>query len=324
MIVHLYRESILNTFTEIRNDTAQKKLNVNLSTERIFQRKSRRNVQIQTDFRPTPIETTVPPKPLKRKHVRNIRVQTDFVDSTAASTTSEYSMSLDDRIRMFEKKFRDDDQFAYSFPTKKIDHQNRFREHRKRRHSSISLESPHSSVDSAIHRSAERTDSTDNEGQLMKMDSDQSTVLFVTPKENVDIAGDDTVGQEMMALFGHDDDTDIFGEVISTVDREPVPIEHGIKDNEIDNNAAVTQMAHTVTTERKGENEVENPRDYTNELKNSIWPCELHMQRLKLRKALLEKADKGFRYSEKLRRKFEDLFGPEDDDEENNSFAPYR
>ncbi|XP_037049752.1 uncharacterized protein LOC119084032 isoform X1 [Bradysia coprophila] len=318
MIVHLYRQSILNTFTEIRSDTAQKKLNINLSTERIFQRKSRRSVQIQTDFRSTPADTH-PTKPPKRK-LRNVRVQTDFVPSTPG-TSAEYTMSLDDRIRMFEKKFRDDDKFAQCFPAKKIDYQNRFKEHRKRRHSSISLESPHSSLDSSIHRSAERTDSTDNEGHLSKADSGHSTVLFATPRELVE-ATDDTVNQEMMALFGDDEETDIFGEVVGSTDREPATVEHSDEVDETDNNAALIQMDHTAT-DQKLVNEFENARDYTNELKNSIWPCELHMQRMKLRKALLAKADKGFRYSEKLKRKFVDLFGPEDDDEENNSFAPY-
>lgn len=326
MIVHLYREAILNTFTEIRSDTAEKKLNINLSTERVFQRKTRRNVQIQTDFRPTPIETNHPPKqPPKRKHLRNVRVQTDFVDSTPG-TDSEYTMSLDERIRMFEKKFRDDDQFAPGFPSKKINQQNRFKEHRKRRHSSISLESPHSSLDSSIHRSAERTDSTDNEAHHPKIDIGHSTMVAVTPQETVEMApADDSVGQEMMALFGDDEETDIFGEVVgSTVDREPAFVEPNDKVNENENNVTLmVQMDHEMM-DRTLTNELENTRDYTNELKNSIWPCELHMQRMKLRKALLDKADKGFRYSEKLRRKFEHFFGPEDDDEENNSFAPYR
>ncbi len=320
MIVHLYRESILNIFNEIRSDTAEKRLNVNLSTERIFQRKSRRNVQIQTDLRATPVETPNPPKPINRKHFRNVRVQMDFIDSiSSAGTASEYSMSLDERIRMFEKKFRDDeDQFTHSFvAAKRINQQNRFKEHRKRRHSSISLESPHSSVDSSIHRSTERTEYTDNESQMVNANPSTAILASTTPIESV--VADDSVGQEMMALFGDDEETDIFGDAISTS-----TVEFGDKLSEIDNVKVFRSDSNHQVTDTKLDSELKNTPDNTNELKNSIWPCELHMQRLKLHKALMNKADKGFRYSEKLRRKFEDLFGPEDDDDEDNSFAPYR
>lgn len=301
MIVHLYRESILNIFNEIRNDTAQKKLNVNLSTERIVQRKTRRNVQIQTDLRTTPVEQQLPPiKPTQRKHLRNVRCQTDFVDSKASTdTASEYTMSLDERIKMFETNFRDESQFSNCFPAKSIVQQNRFKETRKRRHSSLSLESPHSSIDSSIHRSTERTD---------------STVVSTTPIENSGITAEDSVAQEMMALFGDDEETDIFGEVICTGDRRPSAVD-------IDTTDII--RTDNVTTDTELKTEPKTTVDYTNELKNSIWPCELHMQRMKLHKALMKKADKGFRYSEKLRRKFDDLFGPDDDDED-NPFVPYR
>lgn len=318
MIVNLYREAILNIFTEIRNDTEQKKLNINLSTERIGQRKTRRNVQIQTDFRPSTTETNNPPKPTKRKHVRNVRVQTDFVESTpASSVANQYTMSLDDRIRMFSQG----DQFSSCFPTKRIDNQNRFKENRKRRHSSISLESPHSSIDSSIPRSSERTDSridscTDNEG-VQSTNISNSMAILATPMENVDIATDDNVAAELMALFGNDEETDIFGEVIGIVDRtQSVALSDKLNDAE-GTDAIRNAAAHST-------NESTKTHDNSNELKNSIWPCEYHMQRLKLRKALMKTADRGFRYSEKLRQKFEDLFGPEDDDDDDNSFAPYR
>lgn len=48
-----------------------------------------------------------------------------------------------------------------------------------------------------------------------------------------------------------------------------------------------------------------------NSLKDSIWPCELHMQRMKLREVLSAVAEKGMRYSAKIRRRFGELFGPE-------------
>lgn len=326
MIVDLYRKAILNIFAEIRNDTEQKNLNINLSTERICQRKTRRNVQIQTDLRP--IELNNPPKPTKRKHLRNVRVQTDFIDSTAANSDSEYAISLDERIRTFEKKFREEGQnqtfmhnVSQCFPTKQANLQNRFKENRKRRHSSISLESPHSSVDSSIHRSVERTDSridscTDNEiGKVTNC----TINIFATPESaGVTTIADDSIGLEMMALFGDDEDTDIFGEVINTVDRSH-SVEHSEKLNDEDGTVkAMLEMHSSRSSESK------KLQDNILELKNSRWPCELHMQRMKLHEALIKKADKGFRYSEKLKQKFEDLFGPEDDEDDDNSFAPYR
>lgn len=331
MIVNLYRNSILSIFAEIRNDTAQKKLNINLSTERICQRKTRRNVQIQTDLRPpATIELNNPPKPTKRKHLRNVRSQTDFVDSAASSTSNEYNISLDERIRIFEKKFREEDQqfmhnFSNSFPTKKINLQDRFKENRKRRHSSISLESPHSSVDSSIHRSVERTDSrvdscTDNEiMQLTNSGNNASLALLATPTDSVGIKADDNVAEELMALFGDEEETDIFGEAINTVERSH-HVEHSEKINDEDCTAKNILDISTPTNLKKQSIKV---HDYTLELKNSIWPCELHMQRMKLHEALMKNADRGFRYSEHLKGKFEELFGPEDDDDD-NTFAPYR
>lgn len=325
MIVNIYRESILSIFREIRNDTAQKKLNINLTTERICQRKTRRNVQIQTDFRPsTTVMTNSPKPPTKRKHLRNVRVQTNFVDSTAAGSDSEYTMSLDERIRMFEKNFREEGQFSNCFPANRNEHKNRFNQNRKRRHSSISLESPLSSIDSSVHghRSTERTDSridscTENEGVNL-MNTNTSTAISATPIENVEIATDDNIVQEMEALFGNDEETDIFGEVISTVDRT-----QSVADLNDKTNDECTDMIRLTDATKKSKIKYKNTKDFTVELKNSIWPCEFHMQRMKLHEALRRIADKGFRYGEKIRRTFEDLFGPEDDDED-NSFAPYR
>lgn len=320
MIVNLYRESIIKIFNEIRNDTAQKKLNVNLSTDRVYQRKTRRNVQIQTDLRSTAVETN---KPTKRPQLRNVRCQTDVVDTSTASTASEYTISLDERIKMFEKKFRDD-QLTHCFPTKRLDHQNRFKENRKRRHSSISLESPHSSIDSSIQRSNDRTDSridscTDSEGvQLTNSSINNSIAILATPIETVESTNDDNVAHELMALFGDDEETDIFGETVSTVDRS-----HSVDLSDKVNGIDGSDIIHMDNATPKLKNESKCKQYHTIELRNSIWPCELHMQRMKLHNALMKKADKGFRYSEKLRLKFEDLFGPEDDDED-NAFAPYR
>lgn len=44
-------------------------------------------------------------------------------------------------------------------------------------------------------------------------------------------------------------------------------------------------------------------------LKDSIWPCELHMQRLRLRKLMSDKAEKGLRHCDKVRKKILLLFG---------------
>lgn len=332
MVVHLYRQSILNIFTEIRNDTAQKKLNVNLSSEQICSRKTRRSIQVQTDASSlSTVELQIPLKQSKRKHLRNIRVQTDVIDSTVSDSVDDIPISLEERIRMFEKHFREEDRkrmhnFSQVLPEKKTEESIQLKENRKRRHSVISLEipSPHSSVDSSIPKSIEVDSLIDSCTGCDALPATKGIVetplaSFTTPINNC-ITADDKIAQNLQALFGDEEETDIFGEIVNPMVR---PVEAIQCSETIIDHLEQPHVEYYKNATSQLNAYIKTSYDYTQELKNSIWPCELHMQRIKLNLVLMEKADKGCRYSEKLKTKFDDLFGPEDDDDY-NSFAPYR
>ncbi|XP_058062576.1 uncharacterized protein LOC131212654 [Anopheles bellator] len=57
------------------------------------------------------------------------------------------------------------------------------------------------------------------------------------------------------------------------------------------------------------------------DLRQSLWPCELHMQRMKLRSLLVRIADDDYRRYESLRTRFVSLFG--EDDGEEQDLGPY-
>lgn len=68
-----------------------------------------------------------------------------------------------------------------------------------------------------------------------------------------------------------------------------------------------------------------NGRASSDTLLNSLWPCELHMQRLRLQAALSQYAsgERGWEHTERLRWRFRELFGDEDDADDYDVFAPY-
>jgi hypothetical protein len=63
---------------------------------------------------------------------------------------------------------------------------------------------------------------------------------------------------------------------------------------------------------------VEKPKNELSKLKNSVWPYQLYLQKMKLRDKLTEIADKSFAKLEKVKKKFDRLFGPSEDDDEDN------
>lgn len=53
-------------------------------------------------------------------------------------------------------------------------------------------------------------------------------------------------------------------------------------------------------------------------LKNSVWPYHFHLSKMQLREKLTEIADKSFEKLEKVKKKFDNLFGASEDDDEDN------
>lgn len=124
---------------------------------------------------------------------------------------------------------------------------------------------------------------------------------------------DDDITNELHEIFGTqhsrvDPVEEIFGESFSDNN------EHCTPDVVHDQNNASSPVCHLPSTPL-----VIQTYDYTEELTNSIWPCEYHRQRLKLQRVLENISEKGWRHSEKVKRRFLLLFGEDDDDD----FGPY-
>lgn len=126
---------------------------------------------------------------------------------------------------------------------------------------------------------------------------------------------EDDITRELHEIFGTqqsqfmDPIEEIFGESIISLKPEhsqplPTPIVHPVNPPD----APCLPASH-----------ISEPVDFTNELTNSIWPCELHRQRLKLHRVLESISEKGWRHNEKVKQRFLQLFGEDDDDD----FGPY-
>lgn len=126
---------------------------------------------------------------------------------------------------------------------------------------------------------------------------------------------DEKIELELQQLFGeeaaganntNDDINDIFGDN----DAEAVPVG---REETREPSPELHPFEQVEDTEAK-EHEI------TEKLKLSIWPCELHHQRQRLRVVLSDIAERNYRHYEKVRSRFEELFGDDDDE---NVLAPY-
>lgn len=166
---------------------------------------------------------------------------------------------------------------------------------------------------------------------------------LLTPLPAQSQVDEDTIANELQALFGLDDNiNDIFAEssvnntqidaIIEEIHNSDVSTE-AIKDGSHSgqNNIFMSQNI-TKTVDNKDEiyfshdidesqTQIESIIDYKRELKESLWPCELHMQRMRLRRVIDSLVDKGLRHNEKIQLRFFELFG-DDDDDAFNAYSP--
>lgn len=124
---------------------------------------------------------------------------------------------------------------------------------------------------------------------------------------------DDDIECELEKLFGTEEDDDEFAKIFGiSVEKkaDKIPVEEKVLSQ-----PAVTNTSNHINTGNAKELK-------RRKLKDSIWPCELHMQRLRYRNVMLEIADKGMRHHEKVRRRLLELFGEDSDDEELCCYSP--
>lgn len=135
---------------------------------------------------------------------------------------------------------------------------------------------------------------------------------FLTPltpasTSTFDSSIDEKILHELQELFGEEETTaqeeEIFGE---KCDKAIIEIKPEVESPELD------------------PQEMEDPEmqklEMQEKLKQSIWPCELHYQRTRLRNLMSDIAERNYRHFEKVKQRFGDLF--DDDEDELSCYSP--
>lgn len=343
MIVSLYRKSMLKIISEVKRDTKQSKLNdVFTDVDRLVPRTT--DATVQTDayhpIMPARIENAVIQSNfmLKKKRTSNALVQTDPLprrkppDVLAKNKDSEAANSLEEKMKNFEKKLEEENR-----KRKQFSHYLTQKQKETERQSLLLTKK----IKYAMPEPIFNTPSPYTSSEMLYVPK-TPTVLMETPMAlletpTFDISAhqtEDSIAKELQTLFGTDDDQniDIFGqstntsqinEIFTEINNFVVPAASTVSTLSTISNCSSTEQVPFVNYPNTVLQEPEALApvvDHELELKNSLWPCELHMQRMNLHQVLTEVACKGFRHSERIRRKFVQLFGPEDDDDD---FGPY-
>lgn len=158
-------------------------------------------------------------------------------------------------------------------------------------------------------------------------------------KEIIVVPDDDELTKELSALFSSDAELDIFSDtnnpqieaIFLEIDRfDPNLIMECQTKSQIESEemSQVTMPCEYPsprmrTPTPKPNQSIELNANSTIDLKESMWPCELHMQRMRLRQVWSQKSESEFRNIEKIKRKFTALFGACDEAYDEDCEGPY-
>ncbi|XP_063709324.1 uncharacterized protein LOC134837862 [Culicoides brevitarsis] len=309
-IVSLYRKQINKLIDTIKNETQQNLLNAVLMKTKFNSKPSKKHVATQTSVVhhqkriPSPIVVDA------KKHKKSTRNEIDVSEAT-----------LDEKIRRFQESFIETDDMkcpkndcldplpVIETPTRPpmtpSINLNDLLSHRKQQKQVFFAPATPSSV-------ASQTPSI-NYLQIPATPTCLMTPASTCTSNSVNQDAQDEVEkkimQELNEMFGEEetknDVEDIFGAESSKnvvkVTREPSPV--------ID-----------LQTLSKMKDPEQEEKEMKQRLMSSIWPCELHHQKMRLRTVLSDIAERNFRKYEKIKQRFRELF---DDDETENELAPY-
>lgn len=149
--------------------------------------------------------------------------------------------------------------------------------------------------------------------ELCPLTSLNSTFLQDINAGHLKLSINDNIECEMEKLFGGEEEEDEFAKIFGIhIEKkiDKVPVEEEIMQ------PIVPEIV------KSNDDIVDMKESKRKKLKDSIWPCELHMQRLRYRNVMLEIADKGMRHHEKVRKCLLELFGEDSDDEELCCYSP--
>lgn len=217
------------------------------------------------------------------------------------------AMTLDEKIRNFEAKMH------------------------------ISSRKTKSSRKSSVKKSKKETKSSTEVKQTIAKTSEHvqepvdTSEVMTRPPENVVLTGeciskeeDDNIIRELEAMFDNGDDGNIFDScenqvqinaIINEIERfDPQQVEGQSKPL----NSPSPQLIELINVNRQPK---EQSSTKEADLKKSLWPCEYHMQKMKLRELLSNIADINYFKYERIRLRFIELFG--EYEEEEDELGPY-
>lgn len=296
MIASLYRKYILKTISQIRKETNECSIHPNLVDSKFAPKiikKECSHVSIQTDE--LDMDTCT-------------KVRTITMDDQQVGVLPDVpAMTLDEKIRNFEAKMH------------------------------ISSRKTKSSRKSSVKKSKKETKSSTEVKQTIAKTSEHvqepvdTSEVMTRPPENVVLTGeciskeeDDNIIRELEAMFDNGDDGNIFDScenqvqinaIINEIERfDPQQVEGQSKPL----NSPSPQLIELINVNRQPK---EQSSTKEADLKKSLWPCEYHMQKMKLRELLSNIADTNYFKYERIRLRFIELFG--EYEEEEDELGPY-
>ncbi|XP_053696032.1 uncharacterized protein LOC128743466 [Sabethes cyaneus] len=312
MIVSLYRSYILKAITQIRKETNEFSLHPNL---------------INMKFTPKSI----------KKELCDVAVQTDSTFSNLRQSESSVgelplldvpTMSLDDKIRDFEKQLHINEPDNLSC-----------KKRRKEQRTKITKDERKLSV---VNRMARRKSklSAPNEGNshqlcedVQPVDSSNTCSVVPMARSTKHADEDDQIMRELEAMFETEDNGNIFEScenqvqikaIINEIEQFDPPnldekCEKVIVSNDTMNGHPSPMLNYSKSDIFKNSEHgmLDNPTEKIDDLKKSLWPCELHMQKMRLRDLLSNIAENNYMRYERIQARFIVLFGefePEDDE----------
>ncbi|XP_055547331.1 uncharacterized protein LOC129731384 [Wyeomyia smithii] len=311
MIVSLYRSYILNIITQIRKETNELNLHSHL---------------INMKFTPKFV----------KKELCSVAVQTEpsvsgpcHLESSIMEVNGEvplYDTSLDEKIRHFKKKLHFNEPNTLSCKKRRKDQRKKINKDDRRL----------AATDRIDKRKSKLSATRENSNQLYEdVQPVTSNICSAEPILDRNDSNDDQIMRELEAMFEMEDNGNIFDSCENQVQIKAIineieqfdPPNLDKKDGMLasrDDHLPSPRLKqslndkHSFTVPKKV---LENTEAHVEDLKKSLWLCELHMQKMRLRDLLSNIADNNYFRYERIQARFIVLFG--DFEHEEDELGPY-
>ncbi|XP_062562314.1 uncharacterized protein LOC134225899 [Armigeres subalbatus] len=332
MIMSLYRKYVLQLISQIRKETNDCTLHpslINMKFTPKIIKKECSHVSVQTDSIIEPIDDT------------NINFAEKSLETNHLPLLDVPAMSLDEKIRNFERKMHISSQEFECKRNRRRKSTHRERSRSRPKELPIAINQENAPI-LEVYQHHEKEVQTFTQPGLIKV-----------PKLVNNPAQDDEIMRELEAMFDTGDDGNIFESCENQVQIKAIinEIEKFEPSSTSDQPDSLKNLKTAGQQFAKPQREILVPPspkfDYDNnqscllapkeyskhepgedretlgeiDLRKSLWPCELHMQKMKLRDILSNIADNNYIRYERIRARFIILFGEYEDDED--ELGPY-